>query len=161
MRSISIIFILIFSIEITVAYERNSSPPLLSIQEPGQTPEDKAMELRKKHCIPCEGKVKPLSLEEENDYAKAIPRWEIKRNETHKISRQFLFKNFKEAMHFVNAVATIADEENHHPNLSIFFNSVIVELYTHAVSGLSENDFIVAARIDEEGQKKRFGARKK
>ncbi len=148
------LFVLIMSVSLLGARERGALPNDLPLLEPGQTPEEKAMELKKKHCIPCEGKTKPLTDEEENDYAKAIPKWEIKRNGTHKLARQFLFKDFKEAMHFINEVATIAEEENHHPNLSLFFNRVIIELYTHAITGLSENDFIVAAHIDEAARKR-------
>lgn len=65
------------------------------------------------------------------------------------ISRHFTFKDFKEAMVFVNRVADIANEENHHPDISIFYNKVDIKLSTHAVKGLSENDFILAAKIDK------------
>jgi 4a-hydroxytetrahydrobiopterin dehydratase len=133
----------------------------LPMIEPGTTPEDRAHELREKKCLPCEGKLKPLSCEDEDSYALATPHWEIKRSGTHKIVRQFLFKTFQESIRFVTAIAEVAEEEHHHPTIQIFFNSVLLELYTHAITGLSENDFILAARIDEIAQKTRFRGRKK
>lgn len=136
------------------AAERTTSGNPLPLFEPTQTIEEKTMDLRKKRCVPCEGGVKPLAEEEENTYAKLVPKWEIHRDGTHKIERSFVFKNFREAITFVTAIAEIAEEENHHPNLRIVFNRVVVELYTHAINGLSENDFIVAAKIDEKAQKK-------
>jgi 4a-hydroxytetrahydrobiopterin dehydratase len=142
------------------AGDRTVPPQTLPLIEPGQTPEDKAEELRKKKCLPCEGKVTPLTQEEENEYAQAVPHWEVKRSGTHKLLRQFVFKSFQDSITFVNSVATIAEEEQHHPNIEIFFNSVILEIYTHAINGLSENDFILAARIDEVAQKQRMGRKK-
>lgn len=67
----------------------------------------------------------------------------------HSIKRKFSFKDFKEAMKFVNQVAELANEQGHHPDFYIFYNVVELELFTHAVKGLSENDFIMAAKIDE------------
>ena len=128
--------------------------------EPGKTSEDKAMELRKKRCLPCEGKVKPLSQEEEDEYAQATPQWSINRAGTHTLIRKFVLRSFKESMGFVNAIADLAEEESHHPAIEIFFNVVSITLYTHAIGGLSENDFIVAARIDELAHKKRLGGKR-
>ena len=65
-----------------------------------------------------------------------------------KISKSFTFKNFVEAMAFANKITTIAEQEGHHPDLSVGWGKVVVELSTHAIKGLSENDFIVAAKID-------------
>ena len=67
----------------------------------------------------------------------------------HKLKKKFSFKNFKEAMDFVNAIAEIAEQECHHPDIYIVYNKVDIELYTHAVNGLSESDFIMAAKIDD------------
>ena len=105
------------------------------------------MPLHEKHCVPCEGKVPPLSTNEEERLLNEI-HWDISREGVHRIRKTYKFKDFKEAMEFVNRVAQVAEEENHHPNLSISYNRVSVELYTHAVEGLSENDFIMAAKID-------------
>ena len=66
-----------------------------------------------------------------------------------KIKREFKFKDFKEAIGFVNKVAALAESEGHHPDIHIFYNRVVLELTTHAVGGLSENDFILAAKIDQ------------
>lgn len=106
------------------------------------------MDLIAKHCVPCEGGTPPLSDIDEDRYIKEIPSWTLLREGTHKIRREFKFKNFKEAMGFVNKVAEIAEEERHHPDIYISYNRVRIEFFTHAVQGLSENDFIMAAKID-------------
>ena len=108
-----------------------------------------SMELTKKHCIPCEGGTPPMPDADEDKYIQEVPSWTLDREGTHKMSKQFKFKNFREAMGFVNKVAEIAEEEGHHPDIYIFYNKVKLELFTHAVGGLSENDFIMAAKIDE------------
>ena len=106
------------------------------------------MDLTKKHCVPCEGGTPPLSEEKEETLRKQVLQWMLIRDGTHRLKRQFRFKNFKEAMAFVNKVAEIAEEEGHHPDIKIIYNKVSLELFTHAVGGLSENDFIMAAKID-------------
>ncbi|GIW65501.1 MAG: putative pterin-4-alpha-carbinolamine dehydratase [Candidatus Parcubacteria bacterium] len=109
------------------------------------------MELNKIHCIPCKGGVPPLSDEEEEKYIKEVKDWELVREEgkPHKIRKKFEFKDFKEAMEFVNKVAEISEEEGHHPDIYIFYNKVEIELWTHAIKGLHQNDFILAAKIDK------------
>lgn len=107
------------------------------------------MDLNSKHCVPCEKGDPPLSQESEDKLIKEVPSWLLLRDGTHKLKKQFKFKNFKEAMIFVNEVAEIADSEGHHPDIYIFYNIVNIELFTHAVGGLSENDFIMAAKIDK------------
>jgi len=106
------------------------------------------MDLAKKHCVPCVGGTPPMSEREEDSYTKKTELWFIVRDGTHKIRRQFKFKNFKDAMKFVNRVAEIAEKEGHHPDIKIVYNKVELELFTHKVNGLSENDFIMAAKID-------------
>lgn len=116
------------------------------------------MNLTDKHCVPCEGGTPPLSDQGENEMLKRVQHdpstssgqagWLLLRDGTHKIRRQFKFKNFKEAMIFVNKVAEIAESEGHHPDIYIFYNKVQLDLFTHAVGGLSENDFIMAAKIN-------------
>jgi 4a-hydroxytetrahydrobiopterin dehydratase len=105
------------------------------------------MALKTKHCRPCEGGTPPLKNEKEDKLLKQVG-WEISRTGIHKISRQFVLKDFKEAIGFVNKVAEIAEQEQHHPNFYISYKKVTIELYTHAILGLSENDFIVAAKIN-------------
>lgn len=107
------------------------------------------MELIKKHCVPCEGGIPPMSEQEEDQYIKEVSGWTISRDGTHKINKDFKFKNFKKAMTFVNKVVDVAEQEGHHPDICIHYNSVNLELYTHAISGLHENDFILAAKINQ------------
>ena len=107
------------------------------------------MDLTKKHCVPCEEGGDPMSERDENKYIKQIPSWTLIKDGTHKITRQFKFKNFKKAMEFVNSIADLAESEGHHPDIKIVYNKVRLELFTHAFGGLSENDFIMAAKINK------------
>jgi len=107
------------------------------------------MGLTKKHCVPCEGGTPPFSREQEDAYSKEVPSWSFDRESIHKIRKRFSFKNFKEAMVFANKVAEIAEEEGHHPDICISYNKVDFTLFTHAVGGLSENDFIMAVKIND------------
>ncbi|MBI4079355.1 MAG: 4a-hydroxytetrahydrobiopterin dehydratase [Candidatus Levybacteria bacterium] len=75
--------------------------------------------------------------------------WMLVRDGTHKLTRQFKFKNFKEAISFINKLANLAEREQHHPDIKIVYNRVQLELFTHAVGGLSENDFIMAVKINK------------
>lgn len=105
--------------------------------------------LAKKRCIPCEGGVEPLT---EAEARKLMPELEqdwMLIDSGHMLARTFNFKDFVQTIAFVNKVATIAEEEQHHPDLSIAYNTLSIELMTHAIDGLSENDFILAAKIDE------------
>ncbi len=105
------------------------------------------MSLTHKHCVPCEGGTPPFTPGQIAEYRPHIvSEWNVLDNT--KLHRDFRFQNFTRAMEFVNQVAEIAEAEGHHPDISIFYNQVTIELWTHAVGGLSENDFIVAAKID-------------
>jgi 4a-hydroxytetrahydrobiopterin dehydratase len=104
-------------------------------------------ELFKQHCVPCEGGVAPLTKADAEETMKHIPGWTLA-EDGKKISRDFLFADFKEAMVFVNKVAEIAEAEGHHPDIAIWWNKVKLELSTHAIDGLSTNDFIVSAKIN-------------
>ncbi len=106
------------------------------------------MELLKKKCVPCEGGTPPMTDEDEDKYMPQVPDWTLNRGATHKLEREFKFKNFKAALAFVNKVGAIAENEGHHPDIHIYYSKVVLELYTHAVGGLSENDFILAAKIN-------------
>lgn len=104
--------------------------------------------LQEKTCQPCEGGVPPLTAEEIKNYRQKVSdEWEV--IEDQKISRTFKFKNFKQALDFANQVGEIAEEENHHPDLHVYYGKAVVDLTTHAIGGLSENDFIMAAKVDE------------
>lgn len=105
-------------------------------------------ELTQKHCIPCESGDPPVSDEKEEELHKHVSNWLLLRDGTHRLRRQFTLKNFKEAIVFVNKIAEVAETEGHHPDIYIFYNKVQIDLFTHAVGGLSENDFIMAAKID-------------
>lgn len=114
-------------------------------------------DLANKKCIPCEGGVSPFTTEDAHVYGREVPEWEatfdknpVKEQGSHgaRISREFKFADFVKAMAFVDAVADIAEGEGHHPDIHISYNKVSLELSTHSIGGLSENDFIVAAKID-------------
>ncbi len=109
------------------------------------------MDLTKKHCVPCERGMPPLPNDKEDELIKQIPDWVLLRDGTHMIRRMFKFKDFKKAMGFVNKIADLAESEGHHPDIYIFYNKVRLQLYTHSVGGLSENDFIMAAKINKIG----------
>ena len=105
------------------------------------------MDLQNKHCVPCEGGVAPLTAEALKPYFDGLKsKWELVDDK--KIRRVFTFKDFKEAMIFVNNVADVAEAEQHHPDITVSWNVVTIELWTHSIGGLSENDFIVAAKIE-------------
>ena len=103
------------------------------------------MPLLEKKCIPCERSTLPLKKEEAENLLKEIPSWAIKDGNLYS---QFKFKNFKESMSFVNKIAELAEKEGHHPDIKVSYNKVDIELFTHSIKGLSENDFIMAAKID-------------
>ncbi len=104
------------------------------------------MELAEKRCVSCEGGTEPLSPEEAHELGTQVPDWEIRDG---RIERTFGFTNFVEAMDFANRITPLAEQENHHPDLHISWGKVRVELSTHKIGGLSENDFILAAKIDK------------
>lgn len=103
------------------------------------------MSLKQNHCAPCEGGTLPLPRIEAQKYYMEIPEWILHQKS---IECEFRFKNFKEAMEFVNKVAELAEDEGHHPDIYVFYNKVRLQLSTHAIGGLSFNDFILAAKID-------------
>ena len=106
------------------------------------------MDLTKKKCIPCEGGTPPLTPDEIDDLKQNISSdWKVTDNV--KLKKEFFFDDFKHTMKFVNKVAILAEEEGHHPVLHVYYARVEAELWTHAINGLSENDFIMAAKIDK------------
>ena len=102
-------------------------------------------ELAHKKCKPCEGVMPPLSASEVAILMEQLEGWEFLEK---KIRKDFQFKNYYQTMAFVNAVAWISHREDHHPDLTVGYNNCRVEYTTHAIGGLSENDFICAAKID-------------
>ena len=105
------------------------------------------MDLGKKKCKPCEGGIPPLSEKEVAEYRKQIrDNWKVIENK--KLLKEYLFENYRDSMDFVNRVANLAEDEGHHPVMHVIFGRVVIELWTHAIDGLSENDFIMAFKID-------------
>ena len=106
------------------------------------------MDLAKKKCVPCEGGTLPLTSEEASILlSQLVTGWSIDLD-VKTISKIFSFKTFLDAIRFVNEVARLAEKEGHHPDMIITYNKVTLHLTTHAIKGLSENDFILAAKID-------------
>ena len=107
------------------------------------------MNLQQKHCKPCEDKsTPPLTSAQSHDLSQEIDQWTI--DNDNKLEKTLVFKDFKEALAFINKVGEIAEAENHHPDIGIFnYKKVKIELSTHSIGGLTENDFILAAKIDE------------
>ena len=107
-----------------------------------------ADELSERRCVPCEGGVQPLTRAEAEKYlARLTPGWKLA-DDAKSIGREWSFKDFYRTMSFMNAVAHIANREDHHPDVELGYNYCRVRFMTHAIKGLSENDFICAARID-------------
>lgn len=104
-------------------------------------------ELSKKRCRPCEGGALPLDRTQAAALLSQISGWSLG-NDGRAIFKEYRFKNFKEVVAFFNRIAECAEQENHHPDLKIGYSRVLAELSTHAVGGLSENDFILAAKFD-------------
>ena len=102
-------------------------------------------DLSAKKCKPCEGGVKPLDAKAVQELLKQLDGWKV---EGELLQKQFKFKNYYETMAFVNATAWISHREDHHPDLAVGYNSCTVSYVTHAIGGLSDNDFICAAKID-------------
>ena len=108
-------------------------------------------DLINKKCIPCEGGVIPFDISEIHKYQKKIDDWSISKNEknVYFLKKKFEFKNFLESQNFINKVGEISENENHHPDISFGWGYAKVFITTHAIEGLSENDFILAAKIDQ------------
>lgn len=106
------------------------------------------MDLTKKRCVPCEGGTPPLLWEQVKILKKSVStEWIILENT--RIRKEYLFDNYKQTLDFVNRVANLAEEEGHHPVMHVYYSKVEIELWTHAVNGLTENDFIMASKIDK------------
>jgi len=104
-------------------------------------------DLKTRHCAPCEGGTAPLDADAAEELLGDVDGWALE-DEARAIARTFEFKNFHQTMAFVNAVAWIAHQEDHHPDLEVGYKRCRVRYSTHAIGGLSENDFICAAKLD-------------
>ena len=109
-------------------------------------------DLLNKKCVPCEGGVTPFDISEIHKYQKKINGWNVIKNEknVYFLEKKFNFKNFLESQKFVNLVGKISEDEGHHPDIIFGWGYAKVNITTHAIEGLSENDFILAAKIDKE-----------
>ena len=107
-------------------------------------------DLLKKKCVPCEGGVIPFNISEIHKYQKKVDGWDVIKDNKgiFFLEKKFKFKNFLDSQNFVNLVGKISEEEGHHPDLSFGWGYAKVTITTHAIEGLSENDFILAAKID-------------
>jgi 4a-hydroxytetrahydrobiopterin dehydratase len=103
--------------------------------------------LAEKTCTPCSGGIPPLTREEADRFRAQASDWEL-RDDTHRIERTFRFRNFREALIFVQEVGELAETEGHHPNISFGWGHATVSLQTKKIKGLHENDFIMATKID-------------
>ena len=106
--------------------------------------------LTDQRCVPCEGDAQPMKPEEYTPHLQNVPGWNVQ--EEKKIEKGFKFKDFKEALSFVDKVGALAELEGHHPDVFLHgWNKVLITLSTHAIKGLSLNDFIMAAKINQLG----------
>ena len=104
-------------------------------------------ELAEKTCVPCRGGVPAIKGKELSDLHKQVPDWQVV-NEHH-LMRKFTFPDFRRALDFVNRVGEIAEQQGHHPDILLAWGRVEITLWTHKIEGLTESDFIIAAKIDE------------
>ncbi len=129
---------------------RNTLPTFRSrVQFPSPAPI--MSDLLNKKCVPCEGGVSAFDLSEIHKYQKKVDGWDVKQNKkkNYFLEKNFKFKNFLESQNFVNKVGEISEKEGHHPDISFGWGYAKITISTHAIKGLSENDFILAAKIDQ------------
>ena len=108
-------------------------------------------DLSNKKCVACEGNIPPFDTSEIHRYLKKVDGWEVKSNDDKSfyLIKDFKFKNFLESQNFVNKVSNIVETENHHPDISFGWGYCKIKIFTHAIKGLAESDFILAAKIDK------------
>lgn len=102
--------------------------------------------MAKKKCVPCEGGVSPLTAQEAQNYLRNVNGWKLQNNY---IEKEYVFETYLDGLNFVYTVGKLAEDEGHHPDIFLGYKRVRITLTTHAIRGLSENDFILAAKIDE------------
>jgi len=121
---------------------------MVRTKRPGKLGNNSRMSaLASKHCRPCRGGVPPLTGDALRTLSEELPFWKV--IEEHHIAKTFLFPDFKSALEFANRIGSIAEQEGHHPDLCVSWGKVDVQIYTHKIRGLTESDFILAAKIDE------------
>jgi len=107
-------------------------------------------DLAAKKCVPCMSFIPPMKEDKARQLLAKLKDWQLIESAT-KIQKQFKFRDFGQAVGFVGRVARVAEEQAHHPDISISYNIVTLTLFTHKIGGLHENDFILAAKIDKSG----------
>ena len=105
------------------------------------------MSLNKKTCIPCQGGIPPLNTKEINVLINQLNGWYVEDNK--KLKKEYVFSTYVDAISFVNSVAKLAEDEQHHPYIHINFKKILVIMFTHKIDGLHENDFIMASKCDD------------
>lgn len=103
-------------------------------------------QLADKKCVPCRGGVPPLQGKELEELHKKVPKWTVANG--HHLQREFEFPDFKQSLDFVNRVGALAEEQGHHPDILLAWGKAAITLWTHKIDGLTESDFIMAAKID-------------
>lgn len=104
-------------------------------------------DLARKKCIPCSGGVPPLTETEQIELLEQLSAWEVV--DGHHLTKEYSYKNFAEPLAFVNKVAEVAEAENHHPDIYLAWGKVKIDIWTHKIDGLTESDFVLAAKIDQ------------
>jgi 4a-hydroxytetrahydrobiopterin dehydratase len=103
-------------------------------------------DLASKTCVPCRGGVPPLKGVELEELSRQVPGWEVV--DEHHLRKEFRFRNFQDALDFVNRVGELAEEQAHHPDIELGWGRVGITIYTHKIDGLTESDFILAAKVE-------------
>jgi 4a-hydroxytetrahydrobiopterin dehydratase len=109
--------------------------------------DDPVSKLSEKTCVPCRGGIPPLSVPEQQELLTQVPDWQV--IEGHHLLRDYRFKDFLEALRFTNEAGRIAEEQGHHPEIKVGWGHAEVTIWTHKIDGLTESDFVLAAKLDE------------
>jgi len=104
-------------------------------------------ELAERQCVPCRGGVPPMKGEQINEMSSQLPDWQVV-NEHH-LQRAYSFKDFRETLDFVNRIGELAEEQGHHPDICFGWGKADITIWTHKIDGLTESDFVLAAKIDK------------
>jgi|ERR1700694_1823306 len=105
------------------------------------------MDLAEKTCVPCRGGVAPFSLEQSQALLQQLQGWQLVEN--HHLQKTYSFPDFKKALDFVDRVGALAEQQQHHPDLHLSWGKVAIEIWTHKINGLTESDFVLAAKCDQ------------
>jgi 4a-hydroxytetrahydrobiopterin dehydratase len=108
-------------------------------------------DLHKKKCVACDGSIPAFEISEIHTYLKKVDGWDVKNNneKSYYLIKDFKFDNFKESQNFINKIGDLAEQEGHHPDISFGWGYCKIKIFTHAIKGLAESDFILAAKIDK------------